>query len=165
MDVFLTTFLMGMLMTVAGTGAVRKDIHERKLDVLDASILQRGFWRYTPVCVANTFIRSVAMGLYWSLLVGVPTLFILWAAIGDGEWAGWPYIQFKGMWASFFLAPCMFTMVYVAAIDISNFPGLEAAEYSAAGGGLADSMSGEEVEQSVLMSPGGSINLVPGVRR
>ena len=97
LDFFLTHMLMATLMTWAGTGAARKDIHERKLDVLDASLLQRGIWRYTPVLIANTFLRGLAMGFYWTFLAGVPVFLLTWAAIGNGTMDGWPYILFKGM--------------------------------------------------------------------
>lgn len=125
MDLALTCLFMGTLCTLFGTGGVVKDVKDKKVDVLDPSVVSKGIWRFTPVRIHNLCLRSLAQGFYSLLWAGVPTLIVLSIAFrGDDTIPGLAWTCFKGIWAGCVVLP-MFCVVYAAGLDPRNFPEME----------------------------------------
>jgi hypothetical protein len=124
MDVLLTSFLVAFMCTLLATGGTQKEVREKKCDTLDPSATSAGFWRYTPVRFRGLCARSCAMGFFFLTLAGLPTVLLLWAAIGAGAWSGYAYTVFKGCWASA-MSAFVYALLFPAAIDKRNFPELE----------------------------------------
>lgn len=124
LDMSLTSFLIAYFCTLLGSNGAAKDVKDKKCDVVDSAVLSRGWWRFTPVRIHNLCLRSLAMGLYFWLIAGLPTLLLMGAAIRGGEMSGLGYTVFKGIWAIIVAIP-VYTIVYFAAIDKRNFPEIE----------------------------------------
>jgi hypothetical protein len=124
LDLLLTTFFIGALCTAAATDGTQKEVREKKCDVLEPSAISGGWWRYTPVGIRDLRLRSVATGIYITVLVGVPTFLIAWAAVGSGSMNGYAYVWFKGVWATL-VSGVVYCFVFPAAISKNNFPELE----------------------------------------
>jgi hypothetical protein len=136
---------------------MQKEVHKKKSDVIDSSVTAGGAWRYTPVRIRNLCMRSLAMGLYFMTVAGLPTVLILWAALGSsGVWHGYNYTIFKGLWAAIIAVPVCF-LVFFAAVDTRNFPELEFESLMLASGksrrGVADWAGGN--------TPGGGVDDEP----
>jgi hypothetical protein len=130
MDILLTAFLISYMCTLLATGGTQKEVREKKCDVLDPKATEAGIWLYTPVRFRGLCVRSCAMGFFFLFLVGLPTVLIVWAAVGGGAWAGYDYTIFKGIWASI-MSIFVYTLLFPAAIDKRNFPELEFEELMA----------------------------------
>jgi hypothetical protein len=126
MDVLLTSFLIAFFCTLLATGGTQKEVREKKCDVLDPEATAAGLWRYTPVRFRGLCARSCAMGFFFLALCGLPTVLLLWAAVGSspGAWSGYAYTVFKGCWASA-MSALVYALLFPAAIDKRNFPELE----------------------------------------
>lgn len=135
MDLLLTHFLLGCLCTWTSTGAAQKDVRDRKCPMLEPSALSGRPWCYTPAIVRSVFLRGIAMGVYVSVLMGVPVLLVTWMAVGSGTWPGYSYVITKGIYAGVFIAVPVYVVVFLAAIDRRSFP--EAEYLSLAPGGDA----------------------------
>lgn len=124
MDMMITAFLLSFMCTLFATGGTQKEVREKKCDVLEPVATAGGWWPYTPVRYRGLCMRSFAMGLFFTVLAGVPTVLIMWMAIRNGTWAGLDYTIFKGIWCTV-LAGFVYTLLFPAAIDKRNFPELE----------------------------------------
>jgi hypothetical protein len=124
LDLFLTVFLMAFFCTLLGSGGVQKDVKEKKCEAMETAVIQRGWWRFTPVRFRNLCVRSFMQGLFFCVLVYPVIILILTIALRGGTMSGLGYVIFKGIFA-FFLAWPVFTIVYFAAIDRRNYPELE----------------------------------------
>jgi hypothetical protein len=133
MDLALTAFFIPFFCTLLGTGGMQKEVHKKKSDVIDSSVTAGGWWRFTPVRIRSLFLRSVAMGFYVEVLVGLPTILLVWAGVGGGTWACYSYTFFKGFWAVAVAMPVC-ALVFFAALDTRNFPELEFASLMNVGG-------------------------------
>ena len=123
-DLALTCILLPLMCTLLGTGGVLKDVRDKKCDTVEPALFATGAWRYTPVAIRNLCLRSLAQGVYWTVLAFPPTVLLLWAAVQNGPMAGLSYVIFKGIWATLLAWP-MFTVVFFAGLDKRNFPELE----------------------------------------
>ena len=124
MDVLLTSFLIAYMCTLLATGGTQKEVREKKCEVLDPQATASGFWLYTPVRFRGLCLRSCAMGFFFLMLFGLPTVLIMWMAVQGGSWDGYGYTVFKGVWATF-VSIFVYALVFPAAIDKRNFPELE----------------------------------------
>jgi hypothetical protein len=124
MDITITAFLMAFACTLLATGGTQKEVREKKCAVLDPRATSGGYWPYTPVRYRGLCARSCAMGFYFWLLAGVPTIFILWMSVQDGAMNALAYTIFKGLWA-FVVSGFVYALLFPAAIDKRNFPELE----------------------------------------
>lgn len=124
LDLVLTHFLLATLCTWTTSGAAQKDVREGKCAPLEPATLARRPWVLTPVNVRSLFWRGLAMGLYFSVLVGVPVLLLVWLAVRGGVWPGYSYVLVKGLYAGLLVAPAVYVLVFVSAIDRRNFPEL-----------------------------------------
>jgi hypothetical protein len=123
LDMPLTTFLIGFMCSLLGTGGTQKEVRERKCKMLASHVCEGGWWRFTPVKVRNLCNRSLCVGAFVTALIGVPSFLIVWAAIGKGAFAGYGYTIFKGLWATF-VSAVVYALVYPAAIDKHYFADL-----------------------------------------
>lgn len=123
LDMPLTTFLIGFMCSLLGTGGTQKEVRERKCKMLSSDVCERGWWRYTPVKVQSLCSRSLCVGAFVTALVGVPSFLLTWAVIGSGAFAGFSYTVFKGLWATF-VSAVVYALVYPAAIDKRYFADL-----------------------------------------
>lgn len=137
MDVPLTSFLLACLCTLLATNGAMKDVRDKKCDMLDSRVTATGWWLYTPVRVHNLLLRSLAAGVYFTILVGIPTFFLLWACTGNNGMPGFAYVMFKGFWAMA-LSASVYVCVFMAAIDRRNFPELEFESLQSKAGGEID---------------------------
>lgn len=128
LDLALTHFLLLCVGTWASTGGAQKDVRERKCAALEPAALARRPWSLTPVNVRSLLWRGVAMGVYGSILPGVPVALLVWAAVGNGTWGGYSYVLAKGIYAGLLLAPAAYVIIFLSAIDRRNFPELAAAD-------------------------------------
>ena len=124
LDMLLTTFAMGFFCTLLATGGTQKEVRDKKCQMLLHHEFNRGWWLYTPVPIRDLCLRSFAMGIFFTLVVGVPTFLIVWAAIGNGLFNGYSYTVFKGVWCMLISAP-LYALIFPAAIDKRCFPELE----------------------------------------
>ncbi len=124
LDMSLTVFLIAFMCTLVATGGTQKEVREKKCEVLDPLATSGGLWRYTPVRYRGLCARSWAMGVFFFVLVGIPSLLVVWMAIQNGTMSGLSYTIFKGIWA-FFVAAGVYALIFPAAIDKRNFPELE----------------------------------------
>lgn len=165
LDVLLTTFFIAYFSVLLGTAGVRKDVREKKCEMVETAALRVGMWRYTPVAVMNSCVRAFLLGVEISAFIGMPTLLFIWAAIGDGEAPGLNWCIFKGVWASFVALP-VFSVVFLSAIDKRHFRAeLEfeqlvnaGAAYEGAGDGYAPGGDTSDVTASLQQKhPGQSL--------
>lgn len=124
MDMLITTFAQGFFCMLLATGGTQKEVRDKKCDVLSPHAIQGGWWRFTPVPIRNLCLRSFAAGLELTLVAGIPTMFLVWAGVGNGTMPGLSYTIFKGVWATATSA-LVYAWVFPAAIDKRNFPELE----------------------------------------
>jgi hypothetical protein len=123
LDMPLTTFLIGFMCSLLGTGGTQKEVRERKCKMLASHVCEGGWWRYTPVKVRNLCNRSLCVGLFVTALIGAPSFLLAWAVVGGGLFAGYEYTIFKALWATF-VSAVVYTLVYPAAIDRFYFSDL-----------------------------------------
>lgn len=145
LDVFLTHFLLGAFCTWAGSGGAQKDVRERKCPTLEPAALARRPWVLTPVNVRSIFWRGLAIGVYTCVVAGIPLGLLVWLFVQNGTWQGYSYVWVKGIYAGVVLAPAVYTLVFLSAIDRRNFPELEYAMLGVGGepsGGGADMPGG-----------------------
>jgi hypothetical protein len=65
------------------------------------------------------------LGIYAYVFIGLPTLLIMWAALGSSSMAGLPYVIFKGaLWQPLVVVPPIFYVMIFAALDERNYPGM-----------------------------------------
>jgi hypothetical protein len=124
MDLLITAFMIGFMCMLLATGGTQKEVREKKCEVLDPTATAKGFWSYTPVRHRNLCFRSLMSGIYLTVFFGVPTVLIVWAAVGSGTMPGLDYTVFKGLWAAP-VACAIYCCVFLAAIDKRNFPEIE----------------------------------------
>jgi hypothetical protein len=124
LDMLLTTFSIGFLCSLLATGGVQKEVREKKCEMLAADATRGGWWAWTPVPIESFFLRSLATGAYATALLGVPSLLVAWATIGNGQMEGFTYVVFKGVWATA-VAGLTYFLIFPAAINVRNFPELE----------------------------------------
>ena len=86
-----------------------------------------GWWRWTPTPIENLCVRSLAMGVYTTALVGVPSFLFAWAGVGNGYMSGYNYVVFKGIWGML-VSAFVYALAFPAAINKNSFPDLEFAE-------------------------------------
>ena len=138
LDLLLSTFFIGGLCTLAATDGTQKEVREKKCDVLEHSAITGGWWAYTPVPIIGLGLRSLATGIYMTVLVGLPTFLIAWAAVGNhGSMNGYAYVWFKAVWATI-ISGVVYSMVFPAAISKRNFPELEFEALMALSAGVND---------------------------
>jgi hypothetical protein len=137
LDVLLTHFLLATLCTWTTSGAAQKDVREGKCAPLEPATLARRPWVLTPVNVRSLFWRGLAMGTYFTLLAGVPVFLLVWVAVRGGTWPGYSYVLVKGLYAGLLLAPAVYVLVFLSAIDRRNFPELA---YGSAALGASDAV-------------------------
>ena len=124
LDFGLTTFFIGFLCSLAATDGTQKEVRKGACAMLEPSAIEGGWWRWTPVPIQNLYLRSLLLGVYTLLLVGLPTFLISWAAVGAGSMNGYSYTCFKGVWGML-VSALVYTFVFPAAISKRNFPELE----------------------------------------
>jgi hypothetical protein len=126
----LTTFLIGLLCSLAGTPGTQQEVKDKKCEALDPQVFEaESMWQYTPVPIRPILLRSLALGIYTTCLLGLPSFLLAWSSIGSGAMAAMTYIIFKSVWATF-VSAFVYTFVFPAAIDKRNFPELEFEEFS-----------------------------------
>jgi hypothetical protein len=133
MDMMITSVFIAFFCTLLGTNGAIKDVKDKKCDVMASSVTATGWWRYTPVGYHNLCARSAASACYFTLLMGIPSLLVVWMAVQGGEMSGIAYTTFKGIWVCFYAIP-VYIIVYFAAIDVRNFPEIEFEGLMRAGG-------------------------------
>ncbi len=143
LDMLLSSFSIGFLCTLLATGGTQKEVREKKCLMLPVGAASTGFWKFTPVPIAGLFPRSLATGIYITVFIGIPSLFVAWATIGNGYMEGYTYTVFKGIWACV-VAGIVYALLFPAAINIMNFPELEFEELVS----LANSMGDDDVDES-----------------
>ena len=126
----LSTFLMGFLTCLLGTGGTQKEVREKKCDTLPPELLSRGLWRFTPVPLRSLCLRAFAIGAYITAVIGVPSFLIMWCVVQGGSLAGLSWVIFKTIWATL-VAGCVYVLVFPSAISKANFPELEFEELQA----------------------------------
>lgn len=125
LDMLLTTFMIGTLCSAAGTAGTQQEVKDKKCESLDPQVFEVEVrWRYTPVCIRSLLLRSLALGVYTTALVGLPSFLLLWACAGSGGIPGHAYTIFKTIWAML-VSAFVYYFVFPAAIDKRNFPELE----------------------------------------
>ena len=140
LDMLLTTFLIGLLCSLAGTPGTQQEVKDKKCEALDPQVFEaEALWRYTPVVIRSIGLRSLALGLFTTAVVGVPSFLLVLCGVGaQGAMPGQAYVIFKGVWAMF-VSAFVYTFVFPPAIDKRNFPDLEFQEFHSA-------INGEEEE-------------------
>lgn len=146
MDLSLTSFFIGCFCMLLGTNGALKEVHEKKCDYLAVNAIPKThpLARFTPLKIQNLCLRSLAVGFYFWILTGVPTILVLWMAIGSGTMPGLSYVILKGIFAAIVCQP-VFVLVFLSAIDARNFPELEFDALMKMAGGSAgkDAADGE----------------------
>ena len=137
LDMLLTTFSCGFLCTLLATGGTEKEVREKKCAMLEPAAIAGGLWRWTPVPIENLCARSLATGVYMTVLIGAPSFLFAWAGIGNGYMNGYSYVVFKGVWGMF-VSALVYALVFPAAISKRNFPDLEFEELIALANKLPD---------------------------
>lgn len=128
--------------------------------MLASVALSAGLLRLTPLAVQNLWARSAAVGLAVAGGVGLPTLLLIWASVGDGEVPGLSWVVFKSIWPAFVALPII-AATYLPAIDERCFYGLPRdADGTPAAGTSSGSGRGELEERLVMLDA--SVN-GPGV--
>lgn len=123
MDMLLTAFLISSLTTLFGTNGIVQDIKKDKMLPLDTAVTDTWLWKLTPVRVMHLGVRSLLMGVWWTVIVGLPTLGILAAVLQGGGMDGVGYAWFKGVWATVVAAP-VFVFMFVGCSDSRLHRGL-----------------------------------------
>lgn len=90
---------------------------------VERSVLLGPGWRWCPPArIQHTLVRGLAFGVYFMLLVGIPFLLILAAALSGDKHAiaGNPYCILKGFYA---VGVCLvvFPGMYLSAIVVDTF--------------------------------------------
>lgn len=142
LDLAMSTFFMSFFSVVFGTRGVQQEVRKNKCDVLDPRVLQRGFWRWTPVRIPGLCFRAFVTALYFLLCAYGPSILIFWAALGNtGSVYGLTYTIVKALWCSI-VSTFITTIVYFSALDARNFPDMELDDLLAEVNGFADGENG-----------------------
>lgn len=99
MDMLLTAFFIGSLTTLFATNGVVQDIKKGKMTPIATSVTDTFLWKLTPVRVMHLGIRSMLMGIWWTVVAGLPTIAIVAAALSGTSMDGVSYAWLKGVWA------------------------------------------------------------------
>jgi hypothetical protein len=142
LDMLLTTFMIGALCSWFGTPGTQQEVKDGKCEALDPQVFEvEALWRYTPVVIRSTGLRSLALGAFTTALVGLPSFLLVWACVGSGAFPGQGYVVFKSFWAMA-VSGFVYTFVFPPAIDKRNFPELEFQEFTSVQGEDAPPMVG-----------------------
>lgn len=121
-DLIMTCALLPFFLTFFGSGAVKKDIEDKKLEPVASSVITQGWWLWTPVRFRSLFIRSIAASIFFTALIGVPTIILFAIGLGSSRTiSGLGFVIFKGFWAMLLAAPVYF-LAFFGAADERNFP-------------------------------------------
>ncbi len=129
-DLLLTTFLLGLLVTVFMSGGVRKSIIAGRVLPIPAQEY-RGALRYLGVTVRNVFARGAIFGVWCVVVVYSFTILFLHAACSNGTlrtftppgsesahcyMTDWQFIPFKAGWSAL-LTAAVYPLIYLAALN------------------------------------------------
>jgi hypothetical protein len=123
LDLLLTAFFIASLTTLFGTNGIVQDIKKGKMSPLDTAVTEGGLWWLTPVRVMHIGFRSLLMGLWWTVVAGLPSLGIVALALAGGPMSGVDYCVFKGLWAMIVACP-VFLFMFVGCADSRLHRGL-----------------------------------------
>ena len=88
--------------------------------MIATSALREGILRFTPVGVLNLWARGALVGLQVSAILGMPTLLLIWAIVGNKPVTGISWVIFKGIWPAFVAIPII-AIVFLSAVDERHF--------------------------------------------
>jgi hypothetical protein len=132
LDMMLTPLMIGLLCSLAATPGTQKEVKDRKCETLDPALFEvEAVWRYTPVFIRGLGLRSLALGVYTAVLLGLPSFLLVWAVVGSGTMDGHAYTYFKAPWAML-VSAFVYTLVFPTAIDKRNFPEIEFMDFASA---------------------------------
>jgi hypothetical protein len=120
LDMALTCLFMGWFTILFGSNGIVQDIKDGKTRPVDTELTKHRFWQWTPVRVEGLCFRGLLLGLQVALVLGLPTVLIIFMAVGNGGFPGIGYASFKGVWA-FFAAFPIFCVMFFSASDSRNY--------------------------------------------
>lgn len=142
MDLLLTMFIIASATTLFGTNGIVQDIKKGTMLPLDTAVTDTWLWKLTPVRVMHLGFRSLYMGLWWTILIGLPTLGVLSAILGGGPMDGVSYTWFKAVWAMCVAAP-VFVFMFVGCADSRLHQGLAFSQLMDGGAAEAPPLVGQ----------------------
>ncbi|KAA0154434.1 hypothetical protein FNF31_06315 [Cafeteria roenbergensis] len=117
MDMLLTCFLIGSLTVLFGANGIVQDIKKGTMPPLSSTVADSCFFRrLTPVRIMHVGLRALAIGIWWTVVVGLPTVGIIAAVLGGGSMDGVGYAWFKGVFATILCIP-IFIFMFVGCTD------------------------------------------------
>jgi len=120
LDMALTCLFMGWFTILFGSNGIVQDIKDGKTRPVDTEVTKHRFWQWTPVRVEGLCFRGLLLGLQVALVLGMPTVLLVFASVGYGGFPGVGYAAFKGVWA-FFAAFPIFCVMFFSASDSRNY--------------------------------------------
>ena len=132
-DLLITCFLITFFTCLLSTGGIRKAMKDGQTIPVDNEALEVGCWAYTPVRMLGTCTRSLMLGLWSVLAVGIPMVILLEIICAGGgmhgetsqcSMAAHPYIYIKATF-SFVVAWIIYPLVLLCTLNTKTLPPLE----------------------------------------
>ena len=123
LDIPLTSLFLGFFLMLFAASAIEKDIKEHKAQPIESEVYDHWLLKYgTPTLITNVWLRSLVTGIWATIFMGLPTLGLLAAILGNtGSMSAVGYCLFKAFWALLIAIP-IFLVAFLNASHKKNYP-------------------------------------------
>jgi len=132
LDLAITGFLIVLLSSLVVTSVVKNAVGKAEVIPIPDEALSRGWLRFTPCRVENSWARGTLLALLYMVLFLVPTLVVLSLLCSSGSlslplnssqcgMAVSPYYWFKGLWAGA-QAAVAYPLILLGAVNKARIP-------------------------------------------
>ena len=124
-DMLITCGLLSTLCMLTASKDIHDAVASGAVAPLASGASKRGLLGWTPAAIRLPFLRAAATGVFTLLLLGIPSIGGVAAALGgeNAAMSGPAYAVFKTLWAAV-LAGFVFTLAFPAGLDVANYPQL-----------------------------------------